>query len=154
MACLLWFAAFGQHGANAASADNRLKGPVQAIVERVVDGDTLLVRARIWLDQEVRVHVRLARIDTPELSARCSRERELAAGARDYVQFMLFGGGQAEPSIWLSDVGQDKYGGRVLARVTGAAGQDIAQALLNAGFATPYDGKKRTDWCRMARLLP
>jgi micrococcal nuclease len=152
MACLFWFAAFTLPGALAAPAGNRLQGPVQAIVERVIDGDTLVVRAHIWLDQEVRVHVRLARIDTPELSAQCSRERELAAGARDYMQSMLFGGGQVAPSIWLSEIGLDKYGGRVLARVTGAEGQDIAQSLVKAGYAAPYDGKKRANWCRVARL--
>jgi len=150
--CLFCYAAGATHAAQATAIGSRLKGPVQAIVERVIDGDTLVVRARIWLDQEVRIHVRLAHIDTPELSARCSREREMAQGARAYVQSILFGGGQAEPSIWLHDIGQDKYGGRVLARVTGDTGRDVAQALVDAGYAIPYDGKKRADWCRIMKL--
>lgn len=138
--------------AQAASAGGRLPGPVQAVVERVIDGDTLAVRARIWLNQEVRVHVRIARIDTPELAARCARERALAQGARDYMQSILFGSGQAEPAIWLSDIGQDKYGGRILARVNGESGQDIAQTLVDAGYAMHYDGKKRADWCHILKL--
>lgn len=59
----------------------------------------------------------------------------MAQGARAYVQSILFGGGQAEPLIWLNDIGQDKYGGRVLARVTGDTGRDIAHELVDAGYA-------------------
>lgn len=136
-----------------AGSDNmRLKGPVLAIVERVVDGDTITVRARIWLNQELRVNVRISRIDTPELAARCARERELAGQAREFVRNILYTDEKMEPSVWLSDIDQDKYGGRVLARVTGSAGDDIAQALIQAGLANIYDGKKRTDWCRNFKL--
>lgn len=136
----------------AASDNRRLKGPVPAIVERVIDGDTITVRARIWLNQELRVNVRIARIDTPELAARCTRERELAGQARDFVHNILYADEKTEPSVWLSDIDQDKYGGRVLARVTGSAGGDVAQALIQAGLANIYDGKKRTDWCRNFKL--
>ncbi len=149
----LWFiAALAMQAAFAAPADRRLQGPVLAIVEQVIDGDTIAVRARIWLNQELRVKVRIARIDTPELAARCAHERKLAGLARDFVHNILYADGQAEPAVWLSDIGQDKYGGRVLARVTGSAGGDIAQALIEAGLADAYDGKKRTDWCRNFKL--
>lgn len=142
------------HGwtAQASPSGKHLLGPVQAVVERVIDGDTLAVRARIWLDQEVRVHVRIARIDTPELAARCPRERDLAGQARDFVHDILFLDGAAEPAVWLSEIGQDKYGGRVLARVTGGSGADIAQALVQAGLAQVYDGAKRKDWCNAIKL--
>ncbi|MEQ1888850.1 MAG: thermonuclease family protein [Alphaproteobacteria bacterium] len=136
----------------AAPADRRLQGPVQAVVERVIDGDTLAVRARIWLGQELRVHVRIARIDTPELTSRCSHEREAAGLARDFIHTILYADGQSEPAVWLNDIDQDKYGGRVLARVTVRSGGDIAQALVQAGLARIYDGKKRADWCRELKL--
>lgn len=151
-ACLFCCLVFSVQAVMAAPSGRHLQGPVQAIVERVIDGDTLAVRARIWLDQEVRVNVRIAHIDTPELAARCAKERERALQARDFIQAMLFADGQAEPMIMLSDIAQDKYGGRVLARVTGAAGRDMAQALMQAGFATAYDGKKRADWCSGFKL--
>ena len=51
--------------ANALARPNPLEGPVPAFVERVVDGDTLVVRARIWLGQELRIMVRVAGIDAP-----------------------------------------------------------------------------------------
>lgn len=136
----------------ASATGNYLQGPVLAIVERVIDGDTLSVRARIWLNQELRIHVRIARIDTPELSARCTRERELAGRARDLVHDILFTEGIAEPAVWLRDIGLDKYGGRVLASVTGSSGADIAQALVQAGLAQAYGGGKRADWCRGFKL--
>ncbi len=152
VACWLFIAPFAIQAVLAAPAGKRLHGPVLAIVERVIDGDTIAVRARIWLNQELRVNVRIAHIDTPELAARCAHERELAGRARDFVHNILYADGKAEPAVWLSDIDHDKYGGRVLARVTGVPGGDIAQALVQAGFANIYDGKKRTDWCRDFRL--
>lgn len=150
---MLFIAApFAIRAATAMPANKNLQGPVLAIVDRVIDGDTIAVRARIWLDQELRVYVRIARIDTPELAARCARERELAGRARDFVHNIIFTDGLAEPAVWLSDIGRDKYGGRVLAHVTDSAGGDIAQALVRAGLANIYDGKKRVDWCGNFKL--
>lgn len=135
-----------------------LAGPVAAEVERVVDGDTLLVRARIWLGQEVRVHVRVAGIDTPELRARCAPERLLAAQAREFTGNFLGqpaanrdGTAPGPPAIWLHDIGQDKFGGRVLARVRNQAGADLAGALVQAGFARFYEGGRRAGWCPEAK---
>lgn len=151
-AFLLFAAIYAISPVYAVSTDRRLTGPVQAIVERVIDGDTLAVRARIWLDQEVRVKVRIAHIDTPELSAHCPRERQKAVLARDFIQNILFAKGQGEPTVWLSDIDQDKYGGRVLARVAVHSGDDIAGALVKAGLAQSYEGKRRADWCRDRKL--
>ena len=49
-----------------AKSTHLLKGPVAANVERVIDGDTVIVKARIWLDQDLTVVVRLAGIDAPD----------------------------------------------------------------------------------------
>ena len=46
-------------------AEEALAGPVRAVVERVVDGDTVDVRARIWLGQSLTVRVRIDGVDTP-----------------------------------------------------------------------------------------
>jgi endonuclease YncB( thermonuclease family) len=53
-------------------AGDLLEGPVTATVERVVDGDTLAVRAKIWIGHEIDVLVRLRGIDAPELRGDCS----------------------------------------------------------------------------------
>ena len=116
-------------------------GPVQARVERVVDGDTFDVRARIWLGQSLVVRVRIAGIDAPELRSRCDAEHILAIEARDYLERRIAGG-----EVRLSEIAYDKYGGRVLASVGDSAG-DIGAAMIAAGLARPYDGGTRTSWC-------
>ena len=122
-------------------AAEALDGPVQAKVERVVDGDTIEVRARIWLGQSLVVRVRIDGIDTPELKARCEDERRRAEAARAFLAHRLEGA-----DIKLSHVVYDKYGGRVRADVTDDSG-DIARALLAAGLARPYHGERRQSWC-------
>ncbi len=67
-----------------------LSGPVPATVIEVMDGDTVKVRARIWLGQDLSTRVRLAGIDAPELNGGCARERALAERAP----------GRSWPGIW------------------------------------------------------
>ncbi len=47
-------------------AGQTLAGPYTAIVERVIDGDTLAVRVPVWIGQELTVLVRVRGIDAPE----------------------------------------------------------------------------------------
>ncbi len=122
-----------------------LAGPVPARLVAVIDGDTIRVRARIWLDQEVETAVRLFGIDAPELKGACAAERALAADARDFLAVRVGAG-----ELALSDIAYDKFGGRVVARVRTSAGLDLATALLAAGLARPYDGGPRPSWCAQA----
>ena len=66
-------------------AGEALPGPISAEVVEVIDGDTLAVRARIWLGQELTVRARIAGIDAPELRGRCAAERDLAVRARAFL---------------------------------------------------------------------
>lgn len=134
-------------GSGQAAARERLAGPVPATVTAVVDGDTLEVRARVWLGQEIATRVRLVGIDAPELRARCARERALALRAADFLERRLVTGGAASSRIRLHDIENGKYAGRVLARVETADGQDLARLLLAAGLAQPYHGGRRASWC-------
>ena len=118
-----------------ASAAPHLKGPVPAMVERVIDGDTLVVRARIWLDQDITVRVRIADIDTPELSRpRCPAERAKAEVAKQLAEKMIGPG-----AVTLSDIHYGKYAGRVVAHVKTGQG-DLAETLKAQGL----DGD---EWC-------
>ncbi len=108
----------------------------------VVDGDTLLVRARIWLGQEIETRVRLTGVDAPEMKARCSRERALAERARDFIRERI-----GEGAVVLHDVRYGKYAGRVLARIENAGGVDLGRSLLYAGLARAYAGGRRGSWC-------
>ena len=64
-----------------AAAEDRLTGPVAAELVRVVDGDTLAVKAHIWLGQTIETKVRIRGIDTPETKGKCAREVSMAAAA-------------------------------------------------------------------------
>jgi endonuclease YncB( thermonuclease family) len=124
-----------------AHAAETLAGPVPAEVVRVVDGDTLDVRARIWLGQDVFVRVRLAGIDTPELRGKCPDEKEKARAAKAWLSRVE---GKA---VALSGIHYGKYAGRVLAHVREAELGDLAERLIAAGFARPYEGGARAGWC-------
>ena len=122
--------------------NDQIPGPVPALVLRVIDGDTIAVRARIWIGQSVETRVRIVGVDTPELRGKCALEIELAAAAREFVVEAL-----GDQPVTLHDVRYDKFGGRVLARVESSTGKDIARLLIAAGLGRPYDGGKRAPWC-------
>ncbi|NYZ16210.1 nuclease [Azospirillum sp. RWY-5-1] len=144
LAALLVGLSLAPAGQDAGAADRgtSIVGPIAADVLRVVDGDTLTVRAHIWIGHEVETSVRLTGIDTPELRARCPEEREKAREARAFLLRLV-----GEDPVMLMDIQSDKYGGRVLARVRNAAGADLAQSLIRAGLARPYKGDRRGVWC-------
>jgi endonuclease YncB( thermonuclease family) len=119
-----------------------IPGPVPALVVDVIDGDTVLVRARIWLGQEVETRVRLDGVDTPELRGKCEAARRLAREARAFVQARV-GGRQ----VILRDIQYGKYAGRVVARIQTPDGDDLSDALIAAGLGHAYDGAARAPWC-------
>ena len=123
-------------------AVERLAGPVEAEVVRVVDGDTLVARARIWLGQTVETHVRLAGVDAPELRGKCAAEKARALAAREALARLVGAG-----PVLLADIESDKYGGRVLARIATGAGDDVAAALVAGGYVRAYGGGARSGWC-------
>ena len=132
--------------AAAAPAGEVLPGPVPARVLEVIDGDTVLVRAHIWLGQEVSIRVRLAGVDAPELRSACAEEREAARAARSFLAARL-AHGQAQ----LSDIHYGKFAGRVVARLHDADGADLSAVLVEAGLARAYAGGARTPWCPRQR---
>ena len=125
-------------GAETCAASEAVRGPIPAEVIRVIDGDTIEVRARIWLDIDVTTRVRLAGIDAPEIHGACNRERERAFVATWLAEHV---------PIALRDIRRDKYGGRVVADVIATDGDDLAQALLAAQLAHAI-GAGLGGWCR------
>lgn len=126
-----------------------LDAPISARVVRVVDGDSLIVQARIWVGQQVETGVRLLGVDAPELRGRCRAERDLAERSRAFVEQGV--GGR---HIRLRDVQLGKFAGRVVARVDAWDGEDLGQALVAAGLARPYDGGPRKPWCAPGSASP
>lgn len=128
-----------------------LPGPVPARVMAVQDGDTLTVKVRIWLDQELETRVRIDGIDTPESRSECAAEKLAAAAAKRHLEALVAG---TAAEVRLRDVRYDKFGGRVRARVELRDGTDVAQAQIRAGHARAYDGGKRRPWCPTAQAAP
>lgn len=62
----LLFLAIGSLMSFNAEARDVIKGPIEADVTRVIDGDTIEVSAKIWPDQRVSTKVRLNGVDTPD----------------------------------------------------------------------------------------
>lgn len=133
----------------AAQARDMLPGPIPAQVLRVIDGDTLEVRARIWLGQDLTTFLRLAGVDAPEARGACADERALAAQATSFVRRAL-DSGDKPAIVTLYEVTHGKYAGRVVARVVVADGLDLGAALVAARLARPYDGGARVPWCQDA----
>jgi len=140
---LLLVFAVGITGAVALAPDpDLLPGPVPAEVVEVVDGDTLRVRAQVWIDLELETLVRLRGIDTPELRGKCEAEKAQARAAKDALARLA-----ADGPVALTQVEYEKYAGRVLADIAGSSGQDLAQAMIAAGHARAYAGGERQGWC-------
>jgi endonuclease YncB( thermonuclease family) len=115
-------------------------GPVAAELLRVIDGDTIEVRARIWLELDLTTRVRLAGIDAPELNGGCAEERRLAQVARTALGEAIGLG-----PLRLANIRHDKYGGRVTADVLLEDGSSAAAAMLASGAAAEWGSSPR--WC-------
>ena len=116
---------------------------VPATVDYVLDGDTFAARVLLDEDITITVRVRLADIDTPEINGKCEREIEMALRARDRLAELLPVGTMMD----LRDVADDKYLGRIDARVFTSDGRDVSRILINEKLGRPYDGGRRDSWC-------
>lgn len=126
-----------------------LAGPVSCDVVRVVDGDTVEARCHAWVGTDVTTMVRVRGIDTPEKAprAKCPAEAALAIKASAFTRDALPPGSR----ILLSSIDNDKFGGRVDATITYDTpllhGANLADQLISAGLARPYDGGTKKGWC-------
>jgi len=125
-----------------AQAVERIAGPVEVKVSRVIDGDTFRGEALVWPGHVVRVSVRLRGIDAPEMRGRCPGEKEAAEAARLALAALI-----GDTTALVSNISGDKYFGRVLPDVSNADGQDIASALLERDLVRPYGGARRNTAC-------
>lgn len=119
--------------------------PYQYRVIRVIDGDTVEFDAP-FLPIELKqvLKLRLIDIDTPEKGslAKCSKEDIKAQAATDFTKRMV--GFATKHKINL--VKWDKYGGRVLGDLI-LDGKSLKKMLIDAGYAVPYNGGKKSSWC-------
>jgi endonuclease YncB( thermonuclease family) len=136
-------------GTNGLAAEEVIAGPVEGEVVEVVDGDTVRVVARVWLDQNIEVLVRIRGIDAPERYGDCTAEREAAVEARETLAALF----SSDRLVALSAIDRDKYFGRVVAEVTTSAGVSLGQHMLGSGWVRAYEGGARQPWCTLTGQL-
>ena len=130
----------------AANAAEVIAGPVEADVVRVIDGDTIVVDAHVWPDITVRVAVRLAGMDTPELRGKCPAEKTMAREAKERVDLLI----GEDRRVRLNNIHLGKFAGRVVAIVRvryPSVWASLSDLMVQAGLARVYDGGKRESWC-------
>lgn len=111
---------------------------------RNYDGDTITVNIpNTHPIIGVKMPIRVAGIDTPEIKGKTECERNAAKKAQKLVQELL----QNAKSIDLLDAKRGRYF-RIVADVK-IDGVSISATLIKEGLAYPYDGGKKQDidWC-------
>jgi endonuclease YncB( thermonuclease family) len=117
-----------------------MRHPVDVL--RTVDGDTFEARVHLPAGLDLNTRVRLRGIDAPELKASCPEELQLAEAASVALRRLL-----GEGEVAISNIGPDKYSGRVLADVATRKTASVSAALLAGGHARSYSGGRRNGWC-------
>ena len=114
----------------------------QAIIERVVDGDTVDVMIDLGFDVWTKQRVRLMGIDTPESRTRNLREKKFGkmATARVLELIPL----SSTRIIKTAIEGRGKFG-RVLADFTLPEGGALCEILVRERLAVRYHGQAKAE---------
>jgi endonuclease YncB( thermonuclease family) len=113
-------------------------------IDRVVDGDTFIIKNPNPPADLIQTSHRLVGIDTPESTpqhAKCKKEIKLGLKAKQFTNDFVKDG------IDIVYIELDKYG-RFLVNIT-KGNLDLGDELVKNGLAVYYDGKtKIKDWCK------
>jgi endonuclease YncB( thermonuclease family) len=120
-----------------------VRHPVDVL--RTIDGDTFQARVHLSPGLDLTTRVRLRGIDAPELKASCPQELQMAEAATDALRALL-----GEGEVTISNIGPDKYNGRVVADAATRMTPNVSTAMLAAGHARSYNGGHRSGWCANA----
>jgi micrococcal nuclease len=144
-AAILWVAVF-----NTWTAAQDMPSPYSeyyGTVERVIDGDTLVVRLDLWPGLEAIYAVRARGIDAPEVrGAACPDETVLAEEARAQAE-KLYGPGT---TVRIENVELDSFGRAVadIRRFRSDRWLYFAEEMVDRGLAEPWqDDWPEIDWC-------
>jgi micrococcal nuclease len=112
-------------------------------VIKVYDGDTITIVSKLPYSgsPKYKFSVRLAGIDSAEMSSKNVNEKAKAIEARDALSSKIMG-----KNVTLTNVKTEKYG-RILADVH-LDGLHLNEWMIKNGFAVPYDGgaKSQHSW--------
>ena len=116
---------------------------VPAVVDYIIDGDTFAAAVNLSDDISITVRVRILDIDTPEINGDCDAEIDAAYRAKDKLAEILPVGNM----VYLQNIKDDKYLGRIDASVILPDGRDVGRVMIKEGMARAYDGGRRRSWC-------
>tara|TARA_R100000458_G_C8237607_1_gene217509 strand:- start:448 stop:795 length:348 start_codon:yes stop_codon:yes gene_type:complete len=108
----------------------------KAILDRVVDGDTIDANINLGFDITIHKRIRLAGIDTPESRTRDLEEKKRGLASKQRLIELL---GEGNFVLESKEVG--KYG-RVLGTIL-VDDININETLVEEGFAVEYWGGKK-----------
>lgn len=115
-------------------------------INSVYDPDTFTGKVNglpDWVGDNMKF--RLYGVDTPERGwrAKCENEKKLEEVGRKFLTEWIDNGKKYHVDI----LGFDKYGGRYLVNFR-IDDEDVAERLIEMGFAKPYFGKgSKPNWC-------
>ena len=113
-------------------------------VTSIYDGDTFRVNIKGY--PKIIGHkmaVRLAGVDTPEIRAKCIKEKLLARKAKQFTVNFI----RNAKVLELKNMKKDKYF-RIVAELHSNDNKSLATELIRNNLAVPYFGGKKTkDWC-------
>lgn len=108
----------------------------QAVVNRVIDGDTIEVAVDLGFSLVWTTPLRMYGINAPETNSPSPVERAAAMLAKGYLVTHLLG-----QTVRVKTVKpKDKYG-RYLAEVWKTEGRSVNQAMIDLELAKPWDGQ-------------
>ncbi len=107
-------------------------GPYHAVVERVVDGDTIHALFSLGLDDYSYRMVRIQGVNSPEIASRDPVEKAAGLAAKAFLESLLPHGTKC---VITTDKDRTSFG-RYVASIY-IPGTDVATSLLQAGHATP-----------------
>ena len=113
-------------------------GPYRAVIERVVDGDTVHVIMSLGVDEYAYRMIRLKDVNAPELFSGPPEERVRGKAARDFLAHLLPQG----TTCRLVPERHASCFGRYVAAIELEDGRDVATVLVEAGHATPASGAR------------
>lgn len=128
-----------------AQEKNRAGVTYDAIITRVIDGDTVAFKAD-WLPAPLKpeLSIRVYGVDTPEkgFRAKCKEEAKLGLDATDFTTSAI----RSSKSQKIVLIDWDKYGGRVLGDII-LDGKSLRKMLIVGGYAREYYGAAKKSWC-------
>lgn len=114
----------------------------------VYDGDT--VKSVITLPAPLNIiSIRINGIDAPETTqrAKCEKEQRLGIEASDYLKDLL----KNVKLLYVTNYKYGKFAGRILGDVGVYVDDkfiDLKTLMLDKGYAKPYNGKQKPNWCQ------